>query len=365
MDGRRRPAAHGGPPGQPGAHRVTPAQVVQRAADALRRRAGRLAWVGGHAAIGQRGVAPALGCGRGEQARGRAPGRGAGARLCGMHACAAQAGGGPPRKPSATPGQQQRRGRRRRRRRPPPTDVVVALVHAGVGGALDGQVPRAVVRLEAVQAVAEAAGALRAAGGSGQAAGSKGSSGGGAGGARQAACGSHGPRRAPVHSSQPASSACCSLLIPCCSTAPSGLTRMRVLQSSPLQPAGQRHQPVFASHTPAGGGRKQVHACSAVLRCLVQRRQQRQPRYGGDHSKAAPATAPGQQRPTQPHTCLTHKVAAPEAGLLGGRGRHKRDGLLRVVPPAPVAARGAALRLDHRRVGPGYGREAQPLCPPA
>lgn len=32
----------------------------------------------------------------------------------------------------------------------------------------------------------------------------------------------------------------------------SSRTFMRVLQSTPCQPAGQRHQPVDASHTPAG-----------------------------------------------------------------------------------------------------------------
>ena len=35
---------------------------------------------------------------------------------------------------------------------------------------------------------------------------------------------------------------------------PNCRTFMRVLQSTPCQPAGQRHQPVDASHTPAGAG---------------------------------------------------------------------------------------------------------------
>ena len=48
------------------------------------------------------------------------------------------------------------------------------------------------------------------------------------------------------------------------------LTFMRVLQSSPFHPAGQRHQPADASHTPAT--EEAAGAASAALSALLQAR---------------------------------------------------------------------------------------------
>ena len=96
-----------------------------------------------------------------------------------------------------------------------------------------------------------------------------------------------------------------------------GLTLMRVSHASPVQPAGQRHQPARWSHTPAGSSAGWTAASG-------QRWWQRSRQKSASDGRA-------------PRTTLTHKIAAPQAGSVCCGRRLGRDGHLHQVVSAPSA----------------------------
>ena len=95
------------------------------------------------------------------------------------------------------------------------------------------------------------------------------------------------------------------------------LTFRRVSHASPVQPAGQRHQPARWSHTPAGSSAGWTAASG-------QRWWQRSRQKSASDGRA-------------PRTTLTHKIAAPQAGSVCCGRRLGRDGRLHQVVSAPSA----------------------------
>ena len=143
------------------------------------------------------------------------------------------------------------------------------------------------------------------------------------------------------------------------------LTRMRVLQSSPVQPAGQRHQPLMLSHTPmklqplqqtrGAAGRPSLRAAcagSSRRRRAHAARQQRLQR-----EQRAPSTQLG--------VLAVSFGCSPKAGAVAAGRRQRRDGRLCVIAAAPVAARGAAALRHYGRVGlrDGAAHDAPKLLP--